>query len=170
MRDKFLCVMAQFDKETEEKLGRIYKELLEAGFVGNQTPNLPYHITLGTFELEKEDELKELLKKVASNTSKIQVSFNHIGLFGMEVLFAAPSVSHELLNLQENFNSSYANDLNWAPHATIIIDKPEVIQMAIPIVAENFSSFEGYIESISLYEFWPTRFIVEEKLIHNFKE
>lgn len=166
MRDKFLCVMAQFDKETEEKLGRIYKQLLEAGFVGNQTPNLPYHITLGTFELEKENELKELLKKVASNTSKIQVTFNHIGLFGMEVLFAAPSVSHELLNLQENFNSSYANDLTWAPHATIIIDKPEVIQKAIPIVAQNFSSFSGYIESISLYEFWPTRFIVEEKLIH----
>lgn len=168
MRDKFLCVMAQFDKETEEKLGRIYKELLEAGFVGNQTPNLPYHITLGTFELEKENELKELLKKVASNTSKIQVSFNHIGLFGMEVLFAAPSVSHELLNLQENFNSGYANDLNWAPHATIIIDKPEVIQKAIPIVAQNFSSFSGYIESISLYEFWPTRFIVEEKLADDF--
>lgn len=166
MRDKFLCVMVQFDKETEEKLGRIYKQLLEAGFVGNQTPNLPYHITLGTFELEKENELKELLKKVASNTSKIQVTFNHIGLFGMEVLFAAPSVSHELLNLQENFNSSYANDLTWAPHATIIIDKPEVIQKAIPIVAQNFSSFSGYIESISLYEFWPTRFIVEEKLIH----
>lgn len=170
MRDKFLCVMTQFDKETEEKLGGIYKGLSEAGFVGNQTPNLPYHITLGTFELEKENELKELLKKVASSTSKIQVSFNHIGLFGMEVLFAAPSVSHELLNLQENFNSSYANDLNWAPHATIIIDKSEVIQKAIPIVAQNFSSFSGYIESISLYEFWPTRFIVEEKLIHNFKE
>lgn len=168
MRDKFLCVMAQFDKEAEEKLGRIYKELLEAGFVGNQTPNLPYHITLGTFDLEKENELKKLLKKVASNTSKIQVSFNHIGLFGMEVLFAAPSVSHELLNLQKEFNNNYANDLTWAPHTTIIIDKPEIIQKAIPIVAQNFSSFSGYIESISLYEFWPTRFISEEKLIHNF--
>lgn len=168
MRDKFLCVMAQFDKETEEKLGRIYKELLEAGFVGNQTPNLPYHITLGTFELEKENELKELLKKVASNTSKIQISFNHIGLFGMEVLFAAPSVSHELLNLQKEFNNNYANDLSWAPHTTIIIDKPEVIQKAIPIAKDSFFSFSGYIESISLYEFWPTRFISEEKLIEDF--
>lgn len=170
MRDKFLCVMAQFDKETEEKLGRIYKRLLEAGFVGNQTLNLPYHITLGTFELEKENQLKELIQHVGSNTPKLKVSFNHIGLFGMEVLFVAPSVSHELLNLQGEFNSNYANDLNWAPHTTIIIDKSEVIQKAIPIVAQNFSSFSGYIESISLYEFWPTRFIVEEKLIHNFKE
>ena len=168
MRDKFLCVMAQFDKETEEKLGGIYKGLSKAGFVGNQTPNLPYHITLGTFELEKENELKELLKRVASNTSKIQVSFNHIGLFGMEVLFAAPSVSHELLNLQKEFNNNYANDLTWAPHTTIIIDKPEVIQKAIPIATDSFSSFSGYIESISLYEFWPTRFISEEKLIEDF--
>lgn len=165
MKDRFLCVMAQFDKTTEEKLSGIYKALFEAGFVGNQTPNLPYHITLGTFELEKESELKELVKKVGSNTPKLQISFNHIGLFGMEVLFVAPSISHELLNLQQKFNNDYANSLSWAPHTTIIIDEPGVIEKSIPIVAENFSSFLGYIESISLYEFWPTRFITEEKLI-----
>jgi 2'-5' RNA ligase len=165
MKDRFLCVMAQFDKATEEKLSSIYKTLFEAGFVGNQTPNLPYHITLGTFELEKESELKELVNKVGSNTPKLQISFDHIGLFGREVLFVAPSVSHDILNLQTEFKDNYANDLNWSPHITIIIDKQEVIQKAIPIVTENFSPFSGYIESISLYEFWPTRFITEEKLI-----
>ncbi|MEG0774768.1 2'-5' RNA ligase family protein [Clostridium sp.] len=165
MKERFLCIMAQFDKATEEKLSSIYKTLFEAGFVGNQTPNLPYHITLGTFELDKESELKELVRKVGSNTPKLQISFNHIGLFGMEVLFVTPSISHELLNLQQKFNNNYANDLCWSPHTTIIIDEPAVIEKSIPIVAENFSSLSGYIESISLYEFWPTRFITEEKLI-----
>jgi hypothetical protein len=39
------------------------------------------------------------------------------------------------------------------------------INKALPYVADNFKSFNGRIESISLYEFWPTRFILEEKLL-----
>lgn len=47
----------------------------------------------------------------------------------------------------------------------MLIDNPENIQKAIPIVADKFSTFTGYIESISLYKFFPTRFILEEKLL-----
>lgn len=68
MDDRFLCVIAQYDEETERKLNNIQNALLEAGFVVNQTPNLPNHITLGTFELDKEYLLKEQLKKIGSNT------------------------------------------------------------------------------------------------------
>ncbi|MDF2880794.1 MAG: 2-5 ligase [Clostridiaceae bacterium] len=164
MEDKFLCVMAQYDKETERKLNLIQRALCETGFAGSQTPNLPNHITLGTFELDKENELKEQIKKVCSNTPKIQTLFNNIGLFGMEVLFIAPSVTHELLNLQHKFSKTYAYGSSWTAHTTMLIDKPDEIQKALPIVAKNFSPFSGYIESISLYEFWPTRFILEEKL------
>lgn len=47
----------------------------------------------------------------------------------------------------------------------MLIDIPNVIQRALPLLVENFKGFRGKIESISLYEFWPTRFIIEEKLI-----
>ena len=43
--------------------------------------------------------------------------------------------------------------------------KLKKIQKALPYVAENFKSFKGRIESISLYEFWPIRFILEEKFL-----
>lgn len=165
MKDRFLCVMAQYDNETERKLYEIQKALVKAGFVGSQTANLPNHITLGTFELDKEYELKKQIKEVCSNIHKIQTSFNNIGLFGMDVLFIAPSVTQELLNLQDKFDNKYAYGLSWTAHTTMLIDNPDVIQKAIPVVAKNFSPFSGYIESISLYEFWPTRFILEEKLI-----
>ena len=165
MKDKFLCVMAQYDEETERKLNKIQRALTQAGFVGRQTPDLPNHITLGTFELDKESELKKQLEEVCSNTKKIQTVFGNIGLFGLEVLFIAPSVSHELLDLQHKFNNRYAYGSSWTAHTTMLIDEPGVIQKALPIVAENFSPFSGYIESVSLYEFWPTRFITEEKLI-----
>jgi hypothetical protein len=66
--------------------------------------------------------------------------------------------------LQEHFNDNYDDRLGWTAHTTILIDDSKIIQRALPYVAENFNSFTGRIESISLYEFWPTRFILEEKL------
>jgi hypothetical protein len=40
MKDKFLCVMAQYDSETERKLKELQKLLLDNGFAGKQTPKL----------------------------------------------------------------------------------------------------------------------------------
>lgn len=74
-------------------------------------------------------------------------------------MFIAPDTSRNLLDLKECFGSSY----NWTPHTTLLIDKPEVINQAIPIITSDFISAEGYIEYIYLYEFWPTRFICSEK-------
>lgn len=165
MKDKFLCVMAQYDEETEQMLKKIQKILLDNGFKGEQTPNLPNHITLGTFEVSEEEILKEKIRIVSKNFQSFDIKLNNIGLFGLDVLFIAPLVSHELLNLQKHFSSNYADDLDWTAHTTMLIDNPEVIQRALPLVAENFKGFRGRVESISLYEFWPTRFILEEKLV-----
>lgn len=165
MKEKFLCVMAQYDEETEQKLKKIQKILSDNGFKGRQTPNLPNHITLGTFKISEEEILKEKIKIVSKNFQSFDIKLNNIGLFGLDVLFIAPLVSHEPLNLHNYFSSNYADDLDWVAHTTVLIDIPDVIQRALPLVSENFKGFRGRIESISLYEFWPTRFIMEEKLI-----
>lgn len=165
MKEKFLCVMAQYDKETEKKLKEIQKILLDNGFVGKQTPNLPNHITLGSFEISQEEILKEKLKVVSQNFNSFDIKLNNIGLFGLDVLFIAPSVNHELLNLQTYFNNDYVNGFGWTAHTTMLIDDNETIQKALPYIANHFRSFTSKIESISLYEFWPTRFISEEKLL-----
>ena len=167
MNNKFLCLMAQFDVETENKLKEIQNLLREEGFIGEQTPNLPNHITLGTFKSDTQIELIDKLKNICNNTSIIPVSFNNIGLFGLEVLFISPSISHELLNLQQKFDSNYPNSFNWVAHVTMLIDNQDNIQKAIPIIANKFSTFTGYIESISLYVFFPSKFIIEEKLLTN---
>lgn len=165
MKDKFLCVMAHYDEKTELKLKGIQKVLSDNGFVGKQTPNLKNHITLGSFEVCQEEMLKERIKMISKNFQSFDVKLNNIGLFGLDVLFIAPSVNHELLNLRQNFNNDYADGLGWTPHTTMLIDDHEAIQKALPYVADNFKSFVGRIESISLYEFWPNRFILEEKLL-----
>jgi 2'-5' RNA ligase len=165
MKDKFLCVMAQYDRETELKLKEIQKLLLDNGFVGKQTPNLPYHITLGSFDTSQEELLKEKLEMVSQQFHSFDIKLSNIGLFGLDVLFIAPSVNHQLLTLQQCFNNDYADGFGWTAHTTMLIDDKEIIQKALPYVANKFRSFTGRIESISLYEFWPTRFILEKKLL-----
>jgi len=165
MKDKFLCVMAQYDKGTELKLKEIQKVLSDNGFMGKQTPNLPNHITLGSFDISQEEVLKEKVRKVSEQFHCFDIKLNNIGLFGLDVLFIAPSVNHELLNLHQHFSNDYADGLGWTAHTTMLIDDHKTIQKALPFVADKFRSFNGRIESISLYEFWPTRFILEEKLL-----
>ena len=162
MDNKFLCVMAGYDENTEKKLSELQNELYEQGFSGKHTKDLPQHITLGTFPVEQEEELIELVKKVVKETGKFDITFNHIGIFGgSEVLFIAPDTSDSLLELKEHFGDS----LNWTPHTTMLIDHKENIFRAIPIVADHFSSFRGQIQSVHLYEFWPTRHILTLTLI-----
>jgi 2'-5' RNA ligase len=165
MKDKFLCVMAQYDKETELKLKEIQKVLSDNGFIGKQTHNLPNHITLGSFDISQEEMLKEKIREISTKIHSFDIKLNNIGLFGLDVLFIAPSVNHELLNLQQHFNNDFADGFGWTAHTTMLIDDNETIQRALPYVANNFKGFTGKIESISLYEFWPTRFILEERLL-----
>lgn len=165
MKDRFLCVMAQYDKETEHKLKEIQKVLLDNGFKGKQTPNLPNHITLGSFDISQEEAVKEKVRMVSKSFHSFDIKLSNIGLFGLDVLFIAPSVNHELLTLQQHFNNNYADGFGWTAHTTLLIDDNKAILKALPYVADNFKSFNARIESISLYEFWPTRFIIEEKLL-----
>ena len=165
MDDRFLYVMAQFDEDTERKLKELQNSIFSQGIVGTQTPNFPAHITLGTYEIDKEQEVKEKVIEISKKTCEMPVSFDSIGLFGMKVLFISPSVTYELLDLRKEFDINCSDSFNWVPHVTMLSDEAENIQKAIPILANKFTHFSGYIESISLYEFYPSRFIIEEKLI-----
>jgi len=70
-----------------------------------------------------------------------------------------------LLKLQQSLFPEYGNGFHyWAAHATLLIDEPDVILKALPIVAENFKPFKARIESIALYEFFPKRLIKTYRL------
>ena len=160
MQDKALYLSAQFDKETQSILSGYYDALHQTGFVGKQTKNIPYHFTLGSQSVDYEEQLTDTLDKVCSNTRCIDINLSHIGLFGLNVLFIAPCMNFELLNLQQSFfRGCGTGSHNWVAHATLLIDEPETILKALPIVAANFKPFEARIESVGLYEFFPARLI-----------
>jgi hypothetical protein len=97
----------------------------------------------------------------------LDVILSHIGLFGLEVLFIVPDMNFELLTFKQKFFPHCGNGAyNWTAHATLLIDEPEKISKALPILAKNFKPFIARIESIGLYEFFPMRFIKECSLIN----
>jgi 2'-5' RNA ligase len=164
--EKFLCLIATFDEETLKRMKEIEHIINEAGIVGEQTADIPCHITLGCFDVNREDEIKQLLQDVCAKTKSFDLAFNHIGLFGLKVMFLAPDVNYELLELHDNFHRDFIeNNKEWTPHATILIDEAENIQKALPLVAQNYQKLNGRVESVSLYEFFPTRFIAKHDLL-----
>lgn len=161
---KALYILAGYDAATEARLSGIQNRVYEAGFTGTHTKNIPQHITLASFPTDKEADLVELLSATALSVSSFAVTFNHIGIFcGSHVLFVAPDTNAQLLELQERFASSEG----WTPHTTMLIDEPEAVYRALPVVMEAFSAFSGTVATLHLYEFFPTRHILSVSLRNN---
>ena len=165
MQDKALYFLAQFDKETQNILTGYYDIFKRNGFIGKQTKDIPYHFTLGSRSVDFEKQMIEELDRVCFETACIDINLSYIGLFGLNVLFYAPNMNFELLKLQNRLFNDCGNGYHeWTAHATLLLDEPEVIQKALPIAFENFGKIRARIESIGLYEFFPTRFIKESNL------
>jgi|GEM_PF-578211 Sortase and related acyltransferases len=159
--NKMLYILAGYDDASEEILAGFQNLLYEKGFVGTHTKNIPMHITLGSFPTDREEMLKELLRRLSSEVDSFEVTFNHLGIFnGARVLFAGPDINDDLLILKEKCSDSF----HWTPHTTLLIDEPDEIFRATPYVLHEFKPFVGKINSLHLYEFFPTRHIMSVNL------
>ena len=165
MAEQFLTLMADLDEEAQARMSGWYHSLQEAGFNGVQTPGLPYHISLSTFPLEQEKEASGIARKAAAEFAPVPVHVSHIGMFaGGKVLFAGPEKDSELAALQEACRSDAPQQYPWTPHATILIDEPETVHAALPILIQSFVPFTARIVRLHLCAFWPTREIGSFKL------
>ena len=106
MAEQFLTLMADLDEESQALMSEWSEHLKKAGFVGKQTPGLPFHISLATFSLDKEQEVICEMQRLAKEFSVIPVHISHIGMFaGGKVLFGAPDMNPPMLfSLREAIN------------------------------------------------------------------
>ena len=161
MAEKFLTLMAELDNDPQMRMSEWYDILKDAGFTGTQTPGLPYHISLATFPLEKEQEAVELTRKIASTFSTIPVHISHIGIFsGGKVLFGAPEREAKLNELHDACEIGSDSKYPWTPHITMLIDEPDKVYSALSLFMKSFYPFVGTIIRLRLCAFWPTREIV----------
>ena len=159
MAEEFLTLMADFDDASQQILGGWHDKLREAGFTGEQTPGLPFHISVACFSLDKEAEVIREMEEVAGQFSAVPVHISHIGLFaGGKILYAAPDMNPaDLLSLRRAIKTETREQFPWTPHSTILIDSAETIQRALPVLVEQFHPFMGTITRLHLCAFWPTR-------------
>ena len=159
MEEKHLYVVAQFDAQTNQTLAALYQALVAEGLLGTQAKDIPYHITLGTFEIEDEVEVIRRAHAAARTMDAFTLRLSHIGLFGLDVLFIAPAVKQQLLDLLHAVvpGGGTADEFPWVAHTTLLMDEPQNIQRAIPVVAKHFAPFRACVESIGVYEFSPER-------------
>jgi len=62
--DKKLYLLAELDDVSQSEIKEIEKIIIENGFIGEQTKDIPYHITLCSFPTEMENYLKDLLENL----------------------------------------------------------------------------------------------------------
>ena len=167
MKDKRVYLLAQFDAATEQRLTGIYEELARAGYVGQQTPGVPYHFTMGSFPVEREAGVLERAREVCRRTNAFDINLSHIGLFGLRVLFIAPAMNGALLSLRNALvpEEPATGCHEWVAHATLLMDEPDIIHGAIPVVARHFEPFQARVVSVGIYEFFPARFIEHCRLV-----
>ena len=137
--EQFLTLMADLDEDSQAILSAWYKDLSNAGFRGNQTPNLPFHISMATFPLEKEQDAIELAEKVAGEFKPFPVHISHIGIFAPgKVLFGGPERNAELELLHNACEKASDPQRPWTPHVTVLIDEPATVCNALPELLRQY--------------------------------
>ena len=166
MAESFLTLMAEYCEEDQQRISVWYDALQNAGFTGSQTPGLRHHISMATFPLDKEEEAIRMTRMVAARFAPRTVALRHIGIMpGGKTLFAAPDISPELTALQRACGENVLNGYPWLPHTTLLIDSPETIAAAIPVVMQCFTPISAKIDRLYLCAFWPKREILETELV-----
>ena len=166
MAETFLTLMADYCDEDQQRISVWYDALQAAGFTGTQTPGLNHHISLATFPLDQEEEAIALTKRVAAEFAPVHADIRHVGIFpGGKVLFAAPDMSPALTALQQACAGERpVNGFPWTPHTTMLIDTPETIAAALPVLMQHFVPLRAKITHLHLCAFWPTRKILRIEL------
>ena len=166
MEERHIYALAQYDLDTQRRLDDLYQVLINHGFIGTQTSGIPHHITLGKFAVQAEAEVVRRVRAAAGAADAFTLQLAYLGLFGLDVLFIAPAVSSELLDLRQAVapEGSTEDAFAWVAHTTLLMDKPETIQRAVPVAAQHFMPFGAVIESLGVYEFFPERKVGEYPL------
>ncbi len=161
MAEQFLTLMADYDEPTQQVFRTWQSALDAAGFTGTHSRDIPYHISLATFPLEKEADAVALMQRLARTHGPIPVEIPRIGTFpGNRVLFAAPEATPALIALQADCGVELVGGYPWVPHSTLLIDAPEVVERAIPVAEAAFRPTRGRITRLHLCAFWPAREIM----------
>ena len=173
------AVELYFDPVSDRAVRRIWSEIADG--VGISTVSASGgrpHVSLAVYSdgLDHHSLSRELS---AFSRSLIPFGFDlgSVGTFPTNegVVFLAPVVTSELLDLHERFHTAFAKygdwsstyylPGNWVPHCTVATDLTDaVIGQAVQHCREYFRPMRGRFQEIGLVEFRPIRELTTFKL------
>ena len=162
MEEKRLYLVGTLDAAAERSLDALVGVLIRLGLCQNPPLGIPFHITLASLAITDEAEALRRARAVCARTPPFPIRLNNIGLFGLKVLFVAPAVNRELLALHDALAPGEPAEgaHTYAPHVTLLMDEPAGhVQKATLYAAEAFAPMDAWVESVSVYEYPPARFL-----------
>ena len=163
-KGKFLTVFAVFDNETQIKLKNLQEKIFDLGHSGTQTMGIPFHISLGSFSVDCELDLKNKIKETCKGNMQFDITLNKVNHFNNKVLFIEPEVNENLRKLHNLFDNNYADGFPWHAHATIFCGDENQVIDAKNLLMKSFNPIKAKIVGIQMGEFFPTRMILQDEL------
>jgi 2'-5' RNA ligase len=130
--------------------------------------NIPPHITLSIFEYEP--GIMDVLKKVVDSSGTFiksdKIHFSSIGIFHPPVLYYAPVVTKQLIDINEKvynllkdinakFTPYYVPD-NWVPHVSLGYNMTNKdLLVAFEYINDTFNAFDGQYTKLILSKYDP---------------
>jgi len=173
------AVVLYFEENHEKEFLRIWESLSSENLTANLVEaEIRPHITLAIFDELNCRPCESQSANVASHTQPISFQITHLGVFTRPelVVFAAPTVTQELLAFHSNLHDALATDTKnpwemylpgqWVPHCTLalgfdlknlgkITDKCLELQLPMQVQANQ----------VGVVEFQPMKDVFKFRLI-----
>lgn len=162
--DRFLTVFAVFDDKTQKTIHDWQEAIAQRGLAGSQSADIPFHISLGSFPVDMQDELLNRLRNAKQDFRPFELTLDSICTFGDKVLYLQPSISTQITELHDRFAGNYADGLPFVAHSTVFMGAVDEVLRAKAVLQACFTPIRVTVTELWLCEFFPTRFIGKEKL------
>ena len=161
--------------ESSKTIDEIRNKLILEGI--NIDQGTKPHISLGIYnEVKIEDFITEL-QIFSRKIKSLNVNLSSIGMFVTQepVIYLAPTVTKELLDIHAKFHSyfeKYKNQAwdyylpnNWVPHCTLAMNLDnDMVNRVIEICSKISLPLKAKLDRIGLIEFKPNKQLIEYKL------
>lgn len=157
-----------FDDKTAKLISKSWQKLHEAKLRGYvpRSPARP-HITLAVYHKVDEDLIPHLLIELAQKIKPFPIQFNGLGLFQSGVIYSAPTLSSDLITIQQQWLSIENKRFpmisedhthhHWTPHVTLIKQlRSNMWAKAIEILSHTVWPKISTVEAVSCVRFPPT--------------
>ena len=141
-------------------------KILALGYTGTQTMDIPFHISLGSFPVNDEAELKTRIKQVCDSKKTFDIDLIGVNHFNNRVLFIELKVNNDLQELHNLFDGNFPNGFPWHAHATMFCGNEAEVLATKELLQKMFKPMQAQIVSIQMGEFFPARMLVKDNLQH----